>query len=64
MAGTQTGVRKFNTTKGKFEGHYSDLFLLHQRCIYHEIEDLSPIELGERSKTPYLKARQETPRPL
>ena len=50
-----TGVRKFNTTKGKFEGHYSDLFLLHQRCIYHEIEDLSPIELGERSKTPYLK---------
>ena len=50
-----TGVRKFNTTKGKFEGHYSDLFLLHQRCIYHEIENLSPIALGERNNTPYFK---------
>ena len=50
-----TGVRKFNTAKGKFEGHYSDLFLLHQRCIYHEIENLSPITLGITSNTPYFK---------
>jgi DNA polymerase, archaea type len=48
-----TGVRKFNEKKGKFEGHYSDLYLLHQRCIYHEIENLSPIALGDRSNTPY-----------
>jgi hypothetical protein len=34
-----TGVR--NEKKDKFEGHYSDLFLLHQRCIYHGIENLS-----------------------
>ncbi|MGB6532493.1 MAG: DNA polymerase domain-containing protein, partial [Candidatus Nitrosopolaris sp.] len=50
-----TGVRKFNKKKGKFEGHDSDLFLLHQRCICHEIENLSPIALGERSNTPYFK---------
>jgi ATP-dependent DNA helicase DinG len=50
-----TGVRNFNTTKGKFEGHYSDLFLLHQRCIYYGIENLSPIALGARSNTPYFK---------
>src|SRR5215217_2731971 len=29
-----TGVRKYNEKKNKYEGHYSDLFLLHQRCIY------------------------------
>src|SRR5215217_1495782 len=50
-----TGVRKYNEKKNKYEGHYSDLFLLHQRCIYHGIEDLSPIELGKRSSTPYFK---------
>ena len=50
-----TGVRKFNQNKGKFEGHYSDLFILHQRCIYHEIENVSPIALGERNSTPYFK---------
>jgi hypothetical protein len=50
-----TGVRKFNEKKGRFEGHYSDLYLLHQRCIYHEIENLSPIALGEKSSTPYFK---------
>jgi len=50
-----TGVRKFNKKKGKYEGHYSDLFLLHQRCIYHEIENLSPIAIGERNSTPYFK---------
>ena len=33
-----TGVRKYNKNKQKYEGQYSDLFLLHQRCIYHEIE--------------------------
>jgi hypothetical protein len=27
-----TGVRKFNEKKGKFEGQYSDLFLLHQHA--------------------------------
>jgi hypothetical protein len=50
-----TGVRKFNEKRGKYEGQYSDLFLLHQRCICHEIQDLSPIALGERNNTPYLK---------
>jgi DNA polymerase, archaea type len=50
-----TGVRKFNTAKGKFEGHYSDLFLLHQRCIHHGIENLSPIALGANSNIPYFK---------
>jgi DNA polymerase I len=50
-----TGVRKFNKKKGKFEGWYSDLFLLHQRCIHHEIENLSPIAIGERNNTPYFK---------
>jgi hypothetical protein len=46
-----TGVRKFNKKKQKYEGQYSDLFLIHQRCIYHEIEHLSPVALGERSNT-------------
>jgi DNA polymerase elongation subunit (family B) len=50
-----TGVRRFSEKKQKYEGQYSDLFLLHQRCIYHEIENLSPIALGRRSNTPYLK---------
>jgi DNA polymerase elongation subunit (family B) len=50
-----TGVRKYNEKRNKCEGHYSDLFLLHQRCVYHGIEDLSPIILGQRISTPYFK---------
>ena len=50
-----TGVRNYNEKKNKYEGNYSDLFLLHQRCIYHGIEDLSPIALGHRNSTPYFK---------
>src|SRR5207249_5678371 len=51
--------RKNNKKKGKYEGQYSDLFLLHQRCICHEIEDLSPIALGERNNTPYLRDNEK-----
>ena len=50
-----SGVRKYNERKNKYEGHYSDLFLLYQRCVCHGIEDLCPIALGKRSSTPYFK---------
>src|SRR5215469_11149475 len=50
-----TGIRRFSEKRQRYEGQYSDLFLLHQRCIHHEIEDLSPIALGEKSNTPYFK---------
>lgn len=49
-----TGVRRYNKKKNVYEGYYSDLYLLHQRCVYHGIEDLSPIALGQKSNTPYL----------
>ena len=49
-----TGVRRYNKKKNVYEGYYSHLYLLHQRCVYHGIEDLSPIALGQKSNTPYL----------
>jgi hypothetical protein len=52
-----TGVAVYDEQTGRFSGHNSDLFMLHQRCLLHGLD--SPVEVNQ--KKTYAYARLKNP---